>query len=161
MQVDNLLDIGKSQTEALDIVHVAGMHAVELLKHLLQIFLLDADAGISHGEAEMGIVVPCTQIDIERLLGLAILHGVVHQIEEGVLEVHLIDIDGRVDSLNLGVDFSAGMLYAQGKRVGHVLDHLVEVEVLLLEHSLLAVEHTHLQHLLHEEAQALGLVLHR
>ena len=52
------------------------------------------------------------------------------------------------------------MLYAQGKRVGHVLDHLVEVEVLLLEHSLLAVEHTHLQHLLHEEAQALGLVLH-
>ena len=50
------------------------------------------------------------------------------------------------------------MLYTQCERLGDILDHLVEVELLLLEHNALLIEHRHLEHLLNKEAQALRLI---
>ena len=43
--------------------------------------------------------------------------------------------------------------------MGCILYDFVEVEFLLLEHRLLAVEHTHLQHLLYQKAESLRLVV--
>ena len=43
--------------------------------------------------------------------------------------------------------------------MGCVFYDFVEIELLLLEHCLLAVEHTHLQHLLYQESESLRLVV--
>ena len=51
------------------------------------------------------------------------------------------------------------MLHAQGERIGDSFHHLVEVKFLLLERGILTVEHRHLQHLFHQEAQTLCLVI--
>ena len=50
------------------------------------------------------------------------------------------------------------MLYTQGEGLGYLFHHLVEVEFLLLEDDALLVEHGHLEHFLHQEAEALRLV---
>ena len=73
--------------------------------------------------------------------------------------MHLIDIDRGVDSLNVGIDLAAGMLYTKGERVGDILHHFIQVEFLLLEHRLLLVKHTHLEHLLDQESQAFRLII--
>ena len=74
--------------------------------------------------------------------------------------MHLVYVYRGVYGLYLGVYLAAGVLHAQRERVGYVLHHLVEVELLLLEHGLLAVEHRHLEHFLHEETQPFGLVVY-
>ena len=107
----------------------------------------------------MLVVVPCAKINIEWLIHLAIFHGVVHEVEDDILEVHLIDIHRRVDSLNLGIYLTASMLHSERERLCSILHHLVEVEFLLLEYRLLLIKHRHLQHLLYEESQALSLVV--
>ena len=149
MQVDDLLNISQSEAEALDIVLVAGVYTVELVEYLAQVLLLDALTGIADTKVQLLVVVPCTDIDIQRLVGLAVLHGIVHQIGDGVLEVNLIDVNGRVYSFYLGVYLASGMLHTQGERLGNLLHHLVQVEFLLLEDDTLLVEHRHLKHLRH------------
>ena len=73
--------------------------------------------------------------------------------------MHLIDEDGRIDSLDLSIDLTARMLHTKCEGTGNRLQEFVEVEFLLLEGGLLAVEHRHLEHFLHKEAQALRLVV--
>ena len=127
VQVYYLLYVGQTQSEAFYIMDIAGVDTVELLENLLQVVLLDTDTGIADREVEVGVVIPRLEVNVQRLVRLAILDGVVHQVKEGVLEMHLIDIYCRVYSLYIGIDFSAGMLYPQGKRVGHILHYLVKV----------------------------------
>ncbi len=52
------------------------------------------------------------------------------------------------------------MLYAEGERVSRILNDFIEIELLLLEHRLLAVEHTHLQYLLYQEAESLRFIIY-
>ena len=127
VQVYYLLYVGQTQSEAFYIMDIAGVDTVEFLENLLQVVLLDTDTGVADREVEVVVVIPCLEVDVQRLVGLAILDGVVHQIEEGVLEMNLIDIYCRVYGLDVGIDFSASMLYPQGKRVGHILHSLVKV----------------------------------
>ena len=47
VQVNNLLDVGQSESEALHIVHVTCMHTIELLENLLHVLLLDAQTCIT------------------------------------------------------------------------------------------------------------------
>ena len=94
MHVNDLLYIGQSQSETFDVVLVAGVDTVELVEDLLQVLLLDALSGVAYREVQLVVVVPCVDVDIDRLVGLAILHGIVHQIGDGILEVDLVDIDG-------------------------------------------------------------------
>ena len=61
----------------------------------------------------MLIVVPRFQIDVERLIGFAILHCVIHEVEDDILKVHLVDIDCGVYRTDLSIDFSAGVLNSQ------------------------------------------------
>ena len=91
MQVDDALHVGQAQPEALHVVDVAGMHTVELFEYLLDVLLLDALTCVLDREAQAVLIVPGLDVDIERLFGLAILHSVVHQIGDGVLEVNLVD----------------------------------------------------------------------
>ena len=73
--------------------------------------------------------------------------------------MHLVNVYGRLGGVQLRCDVSAGVLHAQGECVCHALHEVVQVEFLFLEDCLLAVEHRHLQHLLHKEAQAFRLVI--
>ena len=94
VHVNDLLYIGQSQSETFDVVLVAGVDTVELVEDLLQVLLLDALSCVAYGEVQLVVVVPCMDVDIDGLVGLAILHGIVHQIGDGILEVDLVDIDG-------------------------------------------------------------------
>ena len=94
MEVDDLLDVGQTESEAFDIVHVTRMNTVELVEDLLHILLLNAQACIADAETEMVLLVPSADIEVERLIGLAVFHRVVHQVGDGILEMYLIDIYG-------------------------------------------------------------------
>ena len=159
MQVHHVLHIGQAEAESLHVVDVARMHAIELLEHSLQALFLDADARVANREVEVLVVVPRLDVDVERTVGLAVFHGVVEQVVDHVLEVHLIDVHRRVHSLDLRIDFPARVLHAQREVVGDALHHFVQVELLFLERRVLPVEHRHLQHLFHEESQAFRLVV--
>ena len=159
MEVDDFLDVGQAEAEALDIVYVAGMHPVELFEDFLHVLALDALSRVGYREAQLVTLIPGAQVDVDRLVGLAILHRVVHQVGDGVREMHLVYVDGGVNSLNLSVDMSAGVLHAQRKGRGGLLQQLVQVELLFLERHRLSVEHRHLQHFLHEETQSFRLVV--
>ena len=127
MEVDDLLHVSQTETEALHIVDIASMHSVELLEDLLHVLLLDALPRIADAEAETFLLVPGTDIEIERLVWFAILHGIVHEVGNGILEVDLIDEDSRVDSLYFRIDMTTRMLHSQRERRGDVLQQLVEV----------------------------------
>ena len=94
VEVNHLLDVGQTESEALHVVLVASMHTIELIEDFLDVLLLDALSGITDAEQQSVVFVPRADIDIEWLVGLAIFHGIVHQIGDGILEMHLIDIDG-------------------------------------------------------------------
>ena len=61
----------------------------------------------------MLIVVPRLHRDIERLTWFAILHSIIHQIEDYILEMYLIYIDRGIHCLDIGIHLSARMLYTQ------------------------------------------------
>ena len=134
------------------------MYTIELIEYLLQVLLLDALTRIADREVEFLFIIPGTDIDVERFLLLAILHGIVHEVGNGILEMYLIDEDSRIDGLNLRINLTTRMLYTQGEGLGNLLYHFVQVELLLLEHHTLLVEHRHLEHFLYQEAQTLGLI---
>ena len=133
VQVDDLLDVSQSETEALHVVHITRMHPIEFLEDLLQVFLLHAQAVVAHREVEPLVVVPRLQRHIERLVGLMVFDCIIHQIEDDILEVDLVNVNGGVDRLNVYENLATRMLNAQRERVGYRLHHLVEVEALLLE----------------------------
>ena len=93
MQVHNLLDVRQAKAEALHIMHIAGMYSIELFEDFLQVLLLHTHSRIGDGEVEMLVIIPGLHRDVERLIWLAILHSVVHQVEDDILEMHLIHID--------------------------------------------------------------------
>ena len=92
VQVYHLLHIRQAQSESLHIMHIACMNSIELVEDLLQALLLHAQARIRDGEIEMLLIVPSLHRDVEWLIWLAILHGVVHQIEDDILEMNLVYI---------------------------------------------------------------------
>ena len=107
VQVDNLLDVGQTQSEAFHVVHITSMDAVEFVEDFLHVFFLDTLSVVADGEAEMFALVPCTDMDIDGLVCLAILHSVVQQVGDGILEMHFIHEDGRVNGFYLCVDLAA------------------------------------------------------
>ena len=86
MQIDHLLDIGQSETEALDVVDIARVDAVELLEDLLEVLFLDTLARVANGETEVVLRVPRLQIDVERLVGFGIFDGIVQEVEDDIAE---------------------------------------------------------------------------
>ena len=68
------------------------MYAVELLENLAQVLLLDAYAGIADGDRDLaGRGVPRADVEIQRLIGLAVLDGVVDEVEDDIAEMRLAD----------------------------------------------------------------------
>ena len=110
VQHNNLLDVCQTQTKALYIMSVACMYAIELVEHLLKIVLLKSKTRIANREIQMLVVVPCAQVDVHRLVGLAILYGIVEQVVNYVLEMHLVYVYCRVDSLDLRINLTSSML---------------------------------------------------
>lgn len=68
VEIHHFLHIGKTETEALHIVLVTRMHTVELIEDLLDILLLDALTGVTDTQQQTVMVVPRTDIDIQRFL---------------------------------------------------------------------------------------------
>ena len=48
MQVNDLMYVGKSESEAFGIMDIACMHTIELIKYLLQVLLLDAETSVPY-----------------------------------------------------------------------------------------------------------------
>ena len=66
--------------------------------------------------------VPRLQIDVERLVGFGIFDGIVQEVEDDILEMHLIDIHRRIDRLYARIDLAARVLHAEregGSNVFH------------------------------------------
>lgn len=97
MQVDNFFHVGQAQAEALDVVYIASVNTIELIEYLLGVLALDAHTVVFDRETQAVALVPRADVDVELLIGLAILHRIVEQIGDGILEMHLVDVDGRVD----------------------------------------------------------------
>ena len=113
MQVNNSFDVGQTQTKALHVMDIAGMDAVELVEYLLDVLLLDAQSRVANREAQAVLFVPCPDIEVQRFVRLSILHCIIHQIGDGILEVNLVHIDSRIDCLNLSIYLTACMLHTQ------------------------------------------------
>ena len=88
-----------------------------------------------------------------------VLDGVVHEVENDVREVHFVDEDVRLVGPQVGSDGSACAFHFEAEGVDHAGEEVVCVDLTALEGGFLAVEHRHLQHLLHLEAQPLRLVV--
>ena len=81
MVLNDFLDVCQAQAEALHVMKVAGMNAVELIEYLLQILFLDADAIVLNGDAELVALIPGPHVQQEVLLRTLIHHGNVKEIE--------------------------------------------------------------------------------
>ena len=138
---------------------IACMYTIELVEYLLQVFLLHTQAGIRNREIQMLFIIPGLHRNVKRLVWLTVFHGIIHQIEDNILEMHLVNIESRIDGFDIGIDLSTCMLHAEREGIGNILNHLVQIEFFLLEHSLLAVEHTHLQYLFYQETKALRFIV--
>ena len=93
MQINDFLDIRKSQPKALCIVPVSRVNTIELFKDLLEIFFLYTDTCVSDRQVKKVIIIPSLHIYVERTIGTAVFNSIIHQIEDCILEMHLIDID--------------------------------------------------------------------
>ena len=113
MQIHYLLNVGKTEAEALHVMHIAGMNAIELVEYLLQVLLLHSHARIVDGQIEMMFIIPCLHRDEQRLIRLAILHGIVHQIEDYILEMPLVDEEGGIYRLDIHINLAARMLHTE------------------------------------------------
>ena len=102
MEFNDFLHVGKTETKALHIVLVASRHTVILVEYLTQVFLLDADTIVTHGEVEFIFVIPRPEPDVYRLVRLAILHGIIYQI-----------VDNGYDNIGLVIP-STGTSYEIG-----------------------------------------------
>ena len=112
MEVYYFLYIRQSQTKALDIVAVAGMDAIELLKDFPEVLLLDADTCIADGDRNLaGRGVPCSDIDIERLVWLAVFYSVVDKIEYNIAEMCFLYVYIGFYRFYFCIYFSACMFY--------------------------------------------------
>ena len=130
-----------------------------MLENFLQVVFLDTHSVVLDREAQVVVGVPRLDEEVDGLVGLPVFDGVVDKVEDDIGEMHLVDIALRVYRLDIGDDFATGVLHAQREGVGHVLYHLVEVELLFLEDGVFLVEHRHLEHFLHEEPQSFRLIL--
>ena len=93
MIFDDLAYIRQTQSKSFHVMHVASRHTEEAVEHLLEVFLLDAYAVVFHRNQQLAVLVPRAAYQFERHIGPTILHGVVHQVEQHVGDVHLVYID--------------------------------------------------------------------
>ena len=135
------------------------MYTIELVEYLLQVFLLHTQAGIRNREIQMLFIIPGLHRDVKRFVRLTVFHSIVHQIEDDILEMHLVNIESRIDGFDIGIDLTTCMLNAEREGISNILNHLVQIEFFLLEHRLLAVEHTHLQYLFYQETKTLRFIV--
>ena len=156
---DDFLDVCETESESLDVVDVAGVYAVELLEYLLQVFAFDADAVVLDADAQLSGFVPGADGEFELSVGAFVLHGIVHQVEDDVGEVHLVDEDDGVFGFQAGDDLSSVLLDFEGEGMDDAGDEFVGVDFDHLEVGALVLVHGQLEYLLDLEAQALGLVV--
>ena len=156
---DDLLDVGESEAESLDVVHIACVYTVELFEYLLQVVALDADAVVLQRDAEPVGLVPGRYGEFQLCVLTAVFHGVVHEVEDDVGQVHLVDHHVGTLGAQVGDDLSAVLLDLQREGVDDARDEFVHVDLRHVEVSLLVLVHAELQHLLHLEPQALRLVV--
>ena len=160
VQLHHLLHVGQAESEALDVVLVAGMHAIELVEDALQVVLLYADAVVGDADAEVCLaLIEGVNLDGERLVLASVLEGVVQQVEDDVCEVHLVGVDEGIVGLELHVERTTYLRHFQREGVHHVLRYLVSIEFLKLQGDVVVVEEAHLQDFLHLKTKSSGLVV--
>ncbi len=153
------LYICQTKTEAFHVMAVTGMYTVEAIEYLLEVITLDTNSVISDGDHEFAGLIPGADLEMQRNIGPLILDGVVHEVEDDVGEVHLIDHAKRILSLELGIDGAADILDFEFEGVDYAVDEFIDIHLLKFHGVALALKHGHLEHLLYLEAQTFGLIV--
>ena len=149
---DDLLDVGQTSAEAFHIMTVTGMYAVEAIEYFLEVITLDSDSVISDRDHKFAGFVPSTDFEVQWNIGPLILDGVVHEVEDYVCEVHIINHAEGILSLELSIDSSTDILDLKFERIDYAIDEFIDIHLLKLHGVALTLEHGHLKHLLYLEA---------
>ena len=67
------------------------MDAVELVEDAFDVIFLDADTIVLDGDDESVVLVACRYLELKRSIGSAVLHGIIHEVEDDIREVHIGD----------------------------------------------------------------------
>ena len=155
----HFLHVCQTKTEAFHVMAVTGMYTVEAVEYLLEVITLDSDTVISDGDHEFAGFIPGADFKMQWNIGPLILDGIVHEVEDDVSEVHLIDHAERILGLKLGIDGSADILYLELKGVDYSVDELIDIHLLKFHCVALALKHRHLENLLNLETETFGLIV--
>jgi hypothetical protein len=152
------------KSEAFHIMKVAGMNPIKLFEDFLHIFFLDTDTIVGNRYHYVVVrVVPCacTLRAASLTSGLLILHGIVHQVEDYVCQMHLVGKDLRISprsssrsylSRHNVSTFSAKVLITPSIKSLALSTFFFSIVCCLIEHR-------HLQHFLYLEPQSLRLIV--
>ena len=115
----HLVHIGQTEAEALHVVTVARVHAVELVENLLQVALGNAQTVVADGNHEMTVFVPGLDGQMQRHTLAAVLHGIVHQIIYNVREVHFVHTDFCLLRVQMSLYLAAVLTHLQREGLYH------------------------------------------
>ena len=158
MCLNDVANVGEPESKSFDVVSVPGVDAIEFLKDFLEVFFSDSDSVVFNPDEQVVSVVLCGDGELQLSVRRLIFHRVVHEIEDDVGEVHFIDEDLRVLSLQVGCEVSSVGFHFESEGVGDVFDECVCVEFFLFESGCFSVKHGHLQDFFHLEAQSFCFV---
>ena len=97
-------------------------------------------------------------LKFERHILPSIFVSIVKQVEDDIGEVHLIYHANIIFCLERCLNLASCLFDLEREGIHYIVDQFVDRNIRKLEICLLTVEHRHLEHFFHLEAQALGLV---
>ena len=151
----HLVHVGQSEAETFHIVAVSGRDTVESFKNLFEVLAFYPYAVVGDGDSQLaGRGVGGGYSEAQRLVLLTVFHCIVKQIEDYVGEVHLIDVDNGIAGIKVCGKAAAIFFHFKPECIGYVGNQRIGIDVLEAQSGFLFVEHRHLQHFFHLEAES-------
>ena len=135
------------------------MHAIELIKHLLQVFFFNTNTVVLYRNHQFTGLVPGSHVEHQVFFGLLVFHRVIHQVEYHIGDMHFVRKYNRIGSLKVRCNLTIIAFHLQSERIDNSGNQLIGIEFLHLQRCFLPVEHRHLKHLLHLESQPLRFII--
>ena len=77
--LNNFAYVSESETEPFHVMYVACRYAEETVEYLFQIFFLDADTIIFHGDQQLSVLVPSACHQCKQNFRAALFNRIIHQ----------------------------------------------------------------------------------
>ena len=155
VRLDRFLYDGQSKAGAALVFPAGGVCLVEALPDLVQRFPGDADAVVPDGDIDL--VAPVRRLDRDAGIRVAELDGVVDEVVEHLLDLLPVRVHVEMAGSQEKLDGDPPLCTDPLKGGGRVLDDFVDVEDLLVQHQVPAVELVQGQQILGQIGQTLGL----